>query len=117
LEYAQQSAVTPFSGDTFWKLNRPTFKKADIQQLLNYLFSQKKLVRLNDHRFLSLEALDEIKRRVSQAIERKGFITVGDCKELLGYGRWGGTHVLDHLNQIGFTVRREDKHYLRKSRT
>jgi selenocysteine-specific elongation factor len=117
LEYAQQSGLTPFSGDTFWKLHRPTFKKADIEQLLNYLFSQKKLVRLNDHRFLSLEALAEIKRRVAQAIERNGFVTVGDCKALLGYGRWGGTHVLDHLDKIGFTVRREDKHYLRPIRS
>jgi selenocysteine-specific elongation factor len=117
LEYAQQSGLTPFSGDTFWKLHRPTFKKADIEQLLNYLFSKNKLVRLNDHRFLSLEALGEIKRRVAQAIERNGFVTVGDCKELFGYGRWGGTHVLDHLDKIGFTVRREDKHYLRHSRS
>jgi len=45
----------PFSADTFWKLHRSTFKKENIQQLLNYLFSQKKLVRLNDQRFLSLE--------------------------------------------------------------
>lgn len=117
LQYAQQSGLTPFSGDTFWKLHRPTFKKADIEQLLNYLFSQKKLVRLNDQRFLSLEALAEIKRRVAQAIERNGFVTVGDCKELFGYGRWGGTHVLDHLDKIGFTVRREDKHYLRHTRS
>jgi selenocysteine-specific elongation factor len=117
LEYARQSGLTPFSGDTFWKLHRPTFKKADIQQLLNYLFSQKKLVRLNDHRFLSLEALEEIKRRVAQTIERNGFVTVGDCKQLFGYGRWGGTHVLDQLDKIGFTVRREDKHYLRPTRS
>jgi selenocysteine-specific elongation factor len=117
LEYAQQSGLAPFSGDTFWKLHRPTFKKADIQQLLNYLFSQKKLVRLNDQRFLSLDALVEIKCRVAQAIERNGFVTVGDCKELFGYGRWGGTHVLDQLDKIGFTVRREDKHYLKPTRS
>ncbi len=117
LEYAQQSGLTPFSGDTFWKLHRPIFKKADIEQLLNYLFSQKKLVRLNDHRFLSPEALEEIKSRVAQAIERNGFVTVGDCKQLFGYGRWGGTHVLDQLDKIGFTVRREDKHYLKPTRS
>jgi hypothetical protein len=33
-------------------------------------------------------------------------------KDLFGYGRSGGAHVLDYLNQIGFTERREDKHYL-----
>lgn len=54
---------------------------------------------------------------MAQAIERNGFVTVGDCKQLLGYGRWGGTHVLDQLDKIGFTVRREDKHYLKPTRS
>ena len=80
--------------------------------MLNYLYTHKRLVRLNDQRFLSLEALEKIKTRVAQAIARKGYITVGDCMDVLGYGRWGGTHVLDHLNAIGFTLRRENKHYL-----
>ena len=115
LEYAQDCGVNPFSADTFWKLHRSKFEKEDIQQLLNYLFSQSKLVRLNDQRFLSLEALDEIKKRVAQTAASKGYMTVSDCKEVLGYGRWGGTHVLDHLDKIGFTMRREDKHYLKKS--
>jgi selenocysteine-specific elongation factor len=116
LKFAQQSGVAPFSADTFWKLHRPKFKKEDVQKQLNYIAMQKKMVRLNDNRFLSIDAIDEIQRRVTQGIERKGFVTVRDCKELLGYGRWGGAHVLDYLNQIGFTVRREDRHFLRNSR-
>jgi len=50
---------------------------------------------------------------VKRAIEENGFITVNDCSELFGYGRWGGTHVLDYLNDIGFTIRRNDKHYIK----
>jgi hypothetical protein len=112
LAHALASELTPFSADTFWKLHRPKYKKKDIQQLLNYLNTQKKLVRLNDQRFLSPDAIEEIKVRVARTIKARGFVTVGDCKELLGYGRWGGTHVLDYLNDIGFTVRRDNKHYL-----
>jgi selenocysteine-specific elongation factor len=112
LTYAQASGLTPFSPDTVWKLHRPHYEKKDIQQLLTYLYTQKKLIRLNDQRFLSPDALEQIKVRVARAIDARGFVTVGDCKELLGYGRWGGTHVLDYLNEIGFTVRRKDKHYL-----
>lgn len=110
--FARENGLTPFSADTFWKLNRPVYGKAEIRQVLNYLYSRKRLVRLNDQRFLSLEAVAKIKTRVAQAIERKGFITVGDCKTVLGYGRWGGTHVLDYLNAVGFTIRRENRHYL-----
>lgn len=112
LAHALASGLTPFSADTFWKLHRPTYEKKDIQQLLNYLYAQKRLVRLNDQRFLSPDAVEEIKARVARTIQARGFVTVGDCKELLGYGRWGGTHVLDYLNAIGFTVRRDNKHYL-----
>jgi selenocysteine-specific elongation factor len=114
LEYAHHSELTPFSANTFWKLHQSKYDKGEISQLLNFLFSRKKIVRLKDNRFLSLEALEKIKNRVAQAIASRNFITVNDCKELLGYGRWGGTHVLDYLNDIGFTVRRDDKHYLKK---
>jgi selenocysteine-specific elongation factor len=112
LDYAQSSGLTPFSADTFWKLHQKRYEKTEISQLLNFLFSRKKIVRLRDQRFLSLEALEVIKTRVAQAIASKGHIDVSDCKELLGYGRWGGIHVLDYLNEIGFTVRRSNKHYL-----
>ncbi len=112
LEYARTSELVPFSADTFWKSHQNEYDKGEVSQLLNYLNSRKKLARLNDNRFLSLEAVAKIKTRVACAIEDRGFITVSDCKDLLGYGRWGGTHVLDYLNDIGFTVRRENKHYL-----
>jgi selenocysteine-specific elongation factor len=114
LAHALDSGLTPFSADTFWKLHRPKYEKKEVQQLLNYLNTQKRLVRLNDQRFLSPDAIEEIKLRVARTIEARGFVTVSDCKELLGYGRWGGTHVLDYLDEIGFTVRRENKHYLNK---
>jgi selenocysteine-specific elongation factor len=112
LDYARNSQLTPFSVDTVWKLHRPRYDKEEIRQLLNFLFARNKLARLNDNRFLSLDAIAEIKRRVARTIAQRGFITVSDSKELLGYGRWGGTHVFDYLNAIGFTVRRADKHYL-----
>ena len=115
LEFACQSGLTPFSANTFWTANNTKYDKAEISQVLNYLFSRKKLVRLNDKRFLGLEALEEIKRRVARAIADRTFVTVTDCRELLGYGRWGGTHVLDYLNDIGFTVRRDGRHYLKKA--
>ena len=115
LAYARESGLVPFSADTFWKLNKEACNKDEVTQLLNYLHSRKKLARLNDRRFLSFAAVEEIKGRVARTIAQSGFITVGDCKELLGYGRWGGTHVLDYLNSVGFTVRRGNRHYLKEA--
>lgn len=111
--FARESGLAPFSADTFCKLYNGRYDKKDVGQLLNFMSARKLLVRLNDGRFLSPEAIEIIKARVAKTIAARGFITVGDCKELLGYGRWGGTHVLDYLNHIGFTVRREDKHVLK----
>jgi selenocysteine-specific elongation factor len=115
LVYAQQSALVPFSADTFWKAYCDRYRKEEVQQLLSYLHTRRKLMRLNDRRFLSLDAVGEIQERVAQVIVQNGYVTVNDCKALLGYGRWGGAHVLDYLDSIGFTVRRGNRHYLGSS--
>ena len=110
--YAEVSNLTPFSADTFFKLNRERYGKPQIQKTLDYLFSQKRMIRLDDNRFLSLKAIDEIKIRVSNAILEQGSITIQDCRSILGYGRWVGTPILDYLDSIGFTVRKGKERFL-----
>ncbi|RZB30481.1 MAG: selenocysteine-specific elongation factor [Desulfobacteraceae bacterium Eth-SRB1] len=112
LDYAQKSGVVPFSADTIWKLHDKKFEKDEIQKLLNYLYFQKKLIRLSDRRFLSLDALEEIKKNVKKFILQKGSITLADSKEILGYGRWGGVPVFDYLDKIGFTSRKGNERVL-----
>jgi selenocysteine-specific elongation factor len=112
LEYAQKSGVVPFSADTIWKLHDKKFEKNEIQKLLDYLYFQKKLIRLSDKRFLCLEALEKIKKNVKKFILQKGSITLADSKDILGYGRWGGTPVFDYLDTIGFTVRKGNERFL-----
>ena len=114
LDYVQRAGMTPISPNFFWKRHQSQFGQNKVARLFNYLHNRKKLVRLNDNRYLSLQAIDEIKRRVSQAVAEKGYITIGDCKALFGYGRSGGAHVLDYLNEMGFTCRREEKHFLNR---
>lgn len=112
LDYAQKSGIVPFSADTIWKLHDKKFEKNEIQKLLDYLYFQKKLIRLSDKRFLSLEALEEIKKNVKKFILQKGSITLADSKEILGYGRWGGVPVFDYLDKIGFTSRKGNERVL-----
>ncbi|MDY6791361.1 MAG: selenocysteine-specific translation elongation factor [Thermodesulfobacteriota bacterium] len=113
-KYAQKTGVVPFSADTIWKLHDKKFEKDEIQNLLDYLYFQKKLIRLSDKRFLSLEALEEIKKSVKEFILHKRSITLADSKEILGYGRWGGVPVLDYLDKIGFTSRKGNERVLKK---
>jgi selenocysteine-specific elongation factor len=113
LDFMQAAGLTPISPQFFWRQQRPGYNETKAIRLFNYLNIQDRLIRLNGHRFLSVAAMEEIKKRVLKAMREKGYITIGDCKALFGYGRSAGAHVLDYLNQIGFTVRREDKHYLK----
>ena len=114
LAYSRQTGLTPFSADTFWKANDRIHEKATVKQLLNYLSSRNRLVRLNDQRFLSIDPLEEIKRRVEKHIRRHGCVRLADCKAILGYGRWGGVHVFDYLDDIGFTSRVGDRRLLKE---
>jgi selenocysteine-specific elongation factor len=114
LDYIHGAGLTPISPGFFAKQHPTEYGRSQARKMFNYLYRTKKLVGLSNNRFLSLEAFDEIKRRMAQAIQDRGFVTVTDCKDLFGYGRSVGAHVLDYLNQVGFTVRTGDKHYLKK---
>jgi len=112
--FAEKSGITPFSPDTIWKKYEQGIDKSEIQRILDFMCTQKKLVRLSDNRFLSSEALEEIKARVKKAITEKGSITLKDSTEILGYGRWGGAPVFDYLDKIGFTSRVGNERILRQ---
>jgi len=109
LDYAESSGFVPFSADTFWKVyGRSKLNKNEVQRLLDYLQKQGRLVRLNNRRFLTPQAVEQIKERVRAVIGSKGDLTVGDCKEVLGYGRTVGVPVFEYLDTIGFTHRQGD---------
>jgi len=114
LDFASKSGLNPFSADTIWKLHDKKIEKKVIQKHLYYLKGQRKLVILGDKRFLSIEALEEIKRRVAKVIEKKGAFRIPDCKEALGYGRTVAIPILEHLDTIGFTRRQGDERVFMK---
>jgi selenocysteine-specific elongation factor len=114
LDYGESSGFVPFSADTFWKVyGRSKLNKNEVQRLLDYLHTQGRLIRLNNRRFLSPQAMNKIKERVRAVIDSKGELTVGDCKEVLGYGRTVGVPVFEYLDAIGFTRREGDNRVLK----
>ena len=72
LDYAREQGCATFGAGTFCKLHGKTFNLKEIQKLLDFLHGQKKLVRLKDGRFLTCEALEDIKRK-----SEKGFFWRG----------------------------------------
>ena len=112
LAYAEESGFVPFSADTFWKLHRRQHNKNELQRLLDYLHNQGRLIRLNNRRYMTPRAMEEIKKKTCNLIKGKGSIGIGDCKEIMGYGRTVGVPVLEYLDSIGFTRRDGDKRTL-----
>ena len=114
-DFSEKAGLSPFSPDTIWKQYQQGIAKTEVRRILDFMCTQKKLVRLSDNRFLSVEALAEIKTRVKNAITDKGCISLKDSTEILGYGRWGGAPVFDYLDKIGFTTRIGDERVLRRN--
>lgn len=113
LDYARDSDFVPFSADTFWKRQKRKHNKNEIQRLLDFLNTQGRLIRLNNRRFMTPQAMSRIKIRVKEVIRRNGVLTIGDCKDVLGYGRTVGIPVFEYLDSIGFTRREGDTRTLR----
>jgi selenocysteine-specific elongation factor len=105
VEFARDRGCATFSAGTFWKLHGEGFAHREVEKVLDHLHAQKKLVRLNDDRFLTAEAMQEIKEKVTELLLRKGSLAIQDCKEIFGYGRTRAIPVLDYLDSIGLTCR------------
>ncbi|HDR14489.1 MAG TPA: selenocysteine-specific translation elongation factor [Desulfobacteraceae bacterium] len=108
LTSSANAGLAPLSVDRVWKLTERKFLKNDIRRMVNYLNQKNKIMILNDKRFLSPGAVEEIKSRVGAVIRSRGAFTIGDCKQSLGYGRTVAIPILEYLDTIGFTRREGD---------
>lgn len=112
LNHAQGLGYESFSAGFFCKSHDEGLDQKEIQKLLNLLYVQKRLIRLNDNRFLTPEALEKIKTKIREVIQARKSFTIADIKEVFGYGRTRGIPVLEHLDTIGFTYRIGDERVL-----
>jgi selenocysteine-specific elongation factor len=112
IRYAQISGFVPFSAHTFWKKHKLKYNINEVQRVLDYLHTQEKLIRLNNRRFLTPDAMSKIKEKVKQLIKSKGELKIDDCKEVLGYGRSVGIPVFEYLDSIKLTQRKNNSRVL-----
>jgi selenocysteine-specific elongation factor len=103
--FAKNLGFMPFSLGQLSELSKKKYPKREIQKVLTFLTHQGKLVQLNDDRFLTAEALEEVKQRVQKIISQKKSFTLSDCMEILGFGRSKGAPIFDYLDSVGFTKR------------
>jgi selenocysteine-specific elongation factor len=105
IEFANHQGHASFSVGALHKIHEASYSHREIEKAVNFLHARKKLVRLNDDRFIGAEAMQEIQEKVRQLILRKGKLAIHDSREVLGYGRTRAIAVFEYLDSIGLTCR------------
>jgi selenocysteine-specific elongation factor len=81
------------------------YHKRDVEAIVAYLVSKKRMIRLDNGRFLHTDTMEEIKEKIRTFIIQQGKSTLAEAKELLGIGRMQAQPILDYLDKINFTIR------------
>ena len=113
IAFARGLGFVQFNAANFCKYQNMSFKKNEVQKILNYLHEHDELIKLNNGRYLTNMAMNRIKKRVKNFITTNKSLSILDCKEVLGYGRSRGVPVFEYLDYIGFTTRMENKRILK----
>lgn len=79
-----------------------------MEKLLWQLESQNKLILLGQGRYITPGAMEDIKCRIKDFVERQGHFSIHDCRPAFGYGRTQAVPVLEYLDNTGFTKREEN---------
>ncbi|SMC22574.1 selenocysteine-specific elongation factor [Desulfacinum hydrothermale DSM 13146] len=114
LTFARRAGLSSFAAGTFCDHHRGRFHPSEVQRILDHLAAQKHLVRLQDGRYITREALAAVEQRVRSWIQAKGALRLSDCPQALGYGRTRAVAVLEHLDAMGVTIRLDDRRLLAK---
>ncbi len=114
VRFAVERAFEGFKDVVFWESCDKKYRLNEIRFALEQMYEQGRLVRLNNGRYLTPQAMGEIKKQVEACIREKGRLSLESAKEILGYGRTGTVPVLEYLDAVEFTERREDVRVLKK---
>jgi selenocysteine-specific elongation factor len=79
--------------------------KEQIDRILDYLFSQRKLIRLSKNVVLDYDSFKKAQDRVVDIIQEKGALDSADFKQYIGSTRKYALGILDFLDSQKITVR------------
>jgi selenocysteine-specific elongation factor len=79
--------------------------KEEVDRILNYLYSQKKLIRLSKNVVLDYDSFKKAQDRVVATIKEKGALDSADFKQYIGSTRKYALGILDFLDSKRITVR------------
>jgi len=90
----------------------PKYNPERVDRVLGLLVDQGAVVRLKDEVLFHRETIEEAKRIVSQAIKERGSLEAAQMRDLTGTTRKYVIPLLEHLDDVGFTRRVENRRVL-----
>ncbi len=86
----------------------------EVEIVLKLMMGEGRLIKLNNHRLIHSESIEEIKRILKGHIEKRGQVVLGESMEVLGVGRAQAQPIFDYLDSIRFTMRIGDYRILHR---
>ncbi|MFO7861956.1 MAG: SelB C-terminal domain-containing protein [Desulfosalsimonas sp.] len=108
MEFANECGLKPFTAGHFNKTHHDQYEKARVEKILRFLVSQNKLIPLEGGKFITPDAVRQIRERMVSFIKEQGKFSIRDCHDVFGYGRSQAVAVLEYLDETGMTKRLEN---------
>ncbi|MBI2930495.1 MAG: selenocysteine-specific translation elongation factor [Planctomycetes bacterium] len=89
------------------------YNKERIDRVLGLLVDKGAIVQLKDGVLFHRDTVEEAKRVIAEAIRRQGAIEAAQVRDLIGTTRKYVIPLLEYLDDVGFTVRVENKRVLK----
>jgi selenocysteine-specific elongation factor len=109
-EFKRARFETPLEDEVCQKLR---LEQTVFKRLMNSLFQQGKLVRLNRKVVYHKEAFQAAKEVVTGQLQKSKSITIAELRDKLRMSRKYSHAILEYFDTIGLTKRVEDRHVLR----
>lgn len=114
MDFAFTAGDKPITAGHFCRMHQGRFGRKTVEKLLRHLESKNQLILLDDRRFITPQAVSDIKDRLQRFIRQNGRFSLQDCQTVFGYGRSQAVPVLEYLDELGFTIRQGNIRMLRE---
>jgi selenocysteine-specific elongation factor len=93
-----------------------SFEREEVRELLERLALEGRLVRVKPGVYYDPSMLSEAERGMVEICDRDGFVTIAGLRDELGTSRKYAQALLEHFDARRLTLRRGDRHVLRRGR-
>ncbi|MBI4566638.1 MAG: selenocysteine-specific translation elongation factor [Planctomycetes bacterium] len=108
----QSKFATPRIDELYERFSR--YNRERIDRVLGLLVDKGAVAQLKDGVLFHRETVEEAKRTLAHAIRERGSIEAAQVRDLIGTSRKFVIPLLEHLDDIGFTKRIENRRVLRQ---